>query len=534
MRGVSAVGIDLGTTYSVVAAVDASGTPQVLRNREGDYLTPSVVFFDGEAPMVGAAAAAAGALRPHDYIELVKRSIGDADWRCVTAQGTSYGAEEISAMLLRRLVDDAAQQLGRSCSEVVITVPAYFDDARRRATADAGIIAGLDVLRIVNEPTAAALAYGFGEAVGGNRTPVTLLVYDWGGGTFDVTLVRIAGNDYTVLATAGDRNLGGFDIDNALMCYVDERVLDQGGCSSLDSDVAELMLRERCEAAKRELSSAPETTVTVDYATSPHHERAPNHEQAQRRVPISRPVFAELTAPLLRRTEEIVAEVLTDARLGSGELSAVLLVGGSTRMPMVSRMLRRVTGAPVRGDTHSAVHPDHAVALGAAILADHAAALRRGEALPKNAQPENYSRPLSIHDVTAHSLGLVARSAATGAEINSIVIERNTPLPAQGRQRFHTLAENQREILVVVTQGEDVDPSYVTVVGSARIDVPASKDSVEVEVVIGYDEQGLIGVQVTDADNGVALGEFSIDRQANVDAAELTRMRRSLQTLEIE
>ncbi len=523
------VGIDLGTTYSVVAAIGSSGTPQVLCNREGDYLTPSVVFFDGEAPLVGAAAVAAGAMKPQDCIELVKRNIGDASWRCVTEQGTSYGAEEISAMLLRRLADDAEQQLGQPCSEVVITVPAYFDDARRRATADAGIIAGLDVLRIVNEPTAAALAYGFGEAAGGSRLPVTLLVYDWGGGTFDVTVVRIAGDDYTVLATAGDRNLGGFDVDNALMRHVDESVLDQGGPSSLDSDVAELMLRERCEAAKRELSSAPETTVVVECATLQYP------DQRQYRVSITRPAFAELVAPLLRRTEEIVAEVLADARLDHGELSAVLLVGGSTRMPMVPRMLRRVTGAPIRGDIHSAVHPDHAVALGAAILADHAAALRRGRAQLDAARLRQRSGPrrLSIHDVTAHSLGLIARCAMTGAEINSIVIGRNTPLPAQGRQRFHTLAEHQREILVVVTQGEDVDPSYVTVVGSARINVPASRDSVEVEVIIGYDEQGLICVRVEGADSGVALGEFGIDRQANVDAAELARMRQSLQALNV-
>ncbi|MGH3546216.1 MAG: Hsp70 family protein, partial [Mycobacteriales bacterium] len=211
------MGIDLGTTYSVVAAVDVSGAPRVLPNREGGYLTPSVVFFDGEDAVVGADAAAAALTQPADCVELVKRSIGDANWRCVTARGLSYSAEEISAMLLRRITADAARQLGSPCSEVVITVPAYFDDARRRATADAGIIAGLDVLAIVNEPTAAALAYGFGEAAGGSRAPVTLLVYDWGGGTFDVTVVRISGDDYTVLATAGDRNLGGFDIDNALM-----------------------------------------------------------------------------------------------------------------------------------------------------------------------------------------------------------------------------------------------------------------------------------------------------------------------------
>ncbi len=519
MKCVFGLGIDLGTTYSVVAAIDAAGVPRVLDNRDGESLTPSVVYFDGEKPIIGSAAVVAGGVTPQNCIELVKRHIGDTSWKHCTISGTQYTAEQISAILLRRLADDAALALGQPCSEVVITVPAYFDDARRRATADAGIIAGLDVLSVLNEPTAAALAYGFGRGATSSHVPATVLVYDWGGGTFDATVVRIHDDEYTVLATAGDRNLGGFDIDNAVMLHVDSCVVAQGGPSSLDSDVAELLLRGRCEQAKRALSSVPETLITVDCGAVSY----PVH--------LARPTFANLTAPLLRRTEEIVAEVIIDAGVQAGDLSVALLVGGSTRAPMVSRMLQRVTGVPVRQD----VHPEQAVALGAALVAASASAARRGvvsreyKAAPFAGQ--HITNRLVVHDVTAHSLGLIARCSQTGAEINSVLIRRNTPLPAQGRQRFHTLAENQREILVVITQGEDPDPRYITIVGSARMPVPPSEESVEVEVLIGYDEQGLIGVRVADPHTGVPLGEFSIDRQANVDVQEIERMRQSLQTL---
>ncbi|MGH3426440.1 MAG: Hsp70 family protein, partial [Mycobacteriales bacterium] len=363
-----------------------------------------------------------------------------------------------------------------------------------------------------NEPTAAALAYGFGRSAGGDGAPVTVLVYDWGGGTFDVTVVHIAGSEYQVLATAGDRNLGGYDIDNALMLYVDEQVIAQGGTSSLDSDVAELMLRDKCERAKRELSDIGETTVTVEDGRRAY------------RVEVTRPRFSELVHPLLQRTEEIVTEVMADAGVRRGDPYAALLVGGSTRIPAVTRMLQRVTGARVRHD----VHPEEAVALGAALLADRLSAQRGRSSSGDSSAAANQ---LVVRDVTAHSLGLIARSPQTGVEINSIVIGRNAPLPARGRQRFHTLAENQDEILVVVTQGEDTDPAYVTVVGSARIPIPPSDESVEIDVVIGYDEQGLIEVSVVDTNGDVPLGEFSIDRQANVDADEVLRMRQSLNAL---
>jgi molecular chaperone DnaK len=495
-----AVGIDLGTTFSAVAVVDLAGRPVILPNADGDQTTPSVVYFDGERPVVGLAARRAATIAPQECIEFVKRHIGDPAWRFETADGTAYTAEQISALILRRLADDAAAALGQPCNEVVITVPAYFDEARRRATADAGRIAGLDVLRVFNEPTAAALAFGYGA-----DRDESLLVYDLGGGTLDVTAVRLAGGTCEVLATAGDRNLGGFDFDNALMVYVNNCVAAAGGPNLLDGDLLEAELRDKCEQVKRRLSTLPEAVVGI----------------GQYQVEVVRPTFESITRTLLRRTEEVAMEVLAESGLRRGELTSVLLVGGSTRMPMVPAMLERVTG--VRADR--SVHPDEAVALGAAVEAD-AIVRRRGRVAPGTVR-----RPIEIHDVTSQSLGVVARSTETGEQINTILIERNSPIPCEGRRSYRTVAENQREILLVVTEGDDEDLQYVTVVGVARIALSPHRESVPVEIVLAYDEEGMIHVSVDEAETGRRLGELEIDRQANLDAQEVERMRAALRSL---
>jgi len=505
---VAAIGIDLGTTYSAVAAVGPDGESTVLPNREGSSVTPSVVCFQGERPLVGMAARRAVSVGAGECVEFVKRHMADPSWRFVTERGTAYTAEQISALILRRVAEDAATALDEPCREAVITVPAYFDDARRRATADAAHIAGLDVLRIVNEPTAAALAFGYGA-----DRDETLLVYDLGGGTFDCTVMRMGRGRFDVLATAGDRNLGGFDVDNALMLYVAERIDAAGGPwlfdSSLDDGTLEDALRQRCEQAKRMLSTLPEARVVIDV------------KGVDYTVELTRLTFEDLTRPLLRRTEEIVLDVLDEARVTRGTLGSVLLVGGSTRMPMVAAMVQRVTG--VRPDR--SVHPDEVVALGAGILADVVAKARRGG----GPRPQ---RTVVVHDVTSHGLGVLARAADTGEQVNSVVIPRNTPIPAKGARRYRTLAENQREVLLVVTEGDDEDHRYVTVVGSTRLAVPARSSAVEVDVVISYDADGIISVTLVEAGTDRALGEFEIDRQANLDAAEVDRMRAALRSLQ--
>jgi molecular chaperone DnaK len=506
---VSAVGIDLGTTFSAAATVAGNGEPYVLRNREGHSTTPSVVCFRSEKPVVGLPARRSVTAAPADCVEFVKRHMGDPAWRFPTSSGEEYTAEQISALILRRIREDAETALNSPCSEAVITVPAYFDDARRKATADAGEIAGLDVLRVLNEPTAAALAFGYNA-----DREETLLVYDLGGGTFDCTVMRMGYGRFDVLATAGDRNLGGFDFDNALMIHVSELMQKATGiwllAPGIDDGETEAILREHCEQAKRQLSSLPEAKVAVDVDGGEHV------------VTVARPTFEALTRPLLRRTEEIVQEVMEEAGIGFGQLGSVLMVGGSTRMPMVTAMVEKVTG--VRADR--SVHPDEAVALGAAVLADVLSNARR--------KPDPRPRSnISVNDVTSHGVGVVARARDSGEQVNSIVIPRNTPIPCQGRRRFRTLAEKQREVLLVVTEGDDPDLRYVTVVGSARLSIPPKSGAIEFDIALSYDADGIIHVTLTEPDDGPQIAEFDIDRQANLDAADIARMRTALRSLEV-
>jgi molecular chaperone DnaK len=289
------------------------------------------------------------------------------------------------------------------------------------------------------------------------------------------------------------------------MRHVDECVRAAGGPALLDGEMLEAELRDRCEQAKRALSTLPDTVVRVTAGGQQYD------------VEVNRLTFESLTRALLRRTEEIVTEVLADS--GDARIGAALLVGGSTRMPMVPAMIERVTG--VRADR--SVHPDEAVALGAAIQAD---ALARRDSPPRTGRG-----PVDVLDVTSQSLGLLARSTATGRQTNSIVIPRNTPIPCEGRRRYRTLAENQREILLEVTEGDDEDPRYVTIVGSAWVAIPPRPESLLIDIVMSYDEDGMIGVSVVEAESDRPIGEFGIDRQANLDEQEVDRMREALRVL---
>ena len=292
-----AVGIDLGTTNSAVSVVRPTGKPEVLKNKEGDSITPSVVLFQSfggpDEPLVGEQAKRQAAAFPDDIVQHVKRYMGDPSWRFDSSSGAQYSAEEVSAIILKRLKEDAEIALGEEVTDAVITVPAYFDDARRTATKQAGQIAGLNVLRVLNEPTAAALSYGIDADANG-----TVLVYDLGGGTFDVTILKIAGTEFEVIATDGDRNLGGFDFDNALMSYLNEELKKQGAPDALEDIALMASLREKAEFAKKALSTVPKTNVQFS-ANDQHY-----------RVPLTREEFNEVTQSLMVRTQELVADVL--------------------------------------------------------------------------------------------------------------------------------------------------------------------------------------------------------------------------------
>ena len=349
-----AIGIDLGTTYSAVAILQEDGKPSILPNIEGQNITPSVVLFPDAAsgsdePLVGDMAKHSAATAPLDVVQFVKRQMGDPNWRFESANGHSYTAEEVSAVILKKLKNDAEIALGQPITDAVITVPAYFDDARRTATRQAGQIAGLNVLRVLNEPTAAAMSYGLSQKKNG-----TVLVYDLGGGTFDVTIMDINDGEFDVLATDGNRNLGGFDFDNRIAEYVFEQIKEQGIERDVRTDdalVAEI--REKSEIAKKSLTTVAQATImlTVD--------------GKHVRIRITRDEFESRTEDLLNTTKELVEDAMESAGKSWSDIDHLLLVGGSTRMPMVRKMMSTLSGK----DPELNVNPDEAVAIGAAIQA---------------------------------------------------------------------------------------------------------------------------------------------------------------------
>jgi molecular chaperone DnaK len=510
------VGIDLGTTYSAVAVVNRHGQPELLPNREGEYLTASVVFFDGEAPVVGTAAKNLAIVEPENVVQFVKRHMGESSWKFITEAGSEYSAEEISAIILRRLADDAAAALGEPIDRAVITVPAYFKDAERQATRDAGKMAGLDVVRIVNEPTAAALAFGSQGDFKGR-----VVVYDLGGGTFDVTVLDVSEGELRALSTGGDRSLGGVDWDNELISWLDESFVNGGGKSLLDDPRSLQELREKAEKAKLTLSQLSTTKIVL------------SHEGSQQTIEVTREHFEELTRGLLNRTQVILEETLEDAGLRWPDVSRVLLVGGSTKMPAVATLVQSITGlAPSKE-----VHPDEVVALGAAILAEvtiHEESASAGHEAAARGAEETGLVEVNISDVTAHSLGLSIVNTQTGQLYNDIVIERGTSLPCRQEKSYFTVRDNQTQWEVKVNQGEEEDLKFATSVGTGTIhlDRPLS-NRYPIRVDFSYDVDGLIHIDAFDGQTGLHWGEVEIRRSSNLSDAEVDERTQRIADLSV-
>jgi len=447
---------------------------------------------------------------PDDVVQFVKRKMGDRTWKFATSDDRQYSAEEVSAIILRRLKEDAELALGAPVTDAVITVPAYFDDARRKATIDAGVIAGLNVRRVLNEPTAAALAYGLDTQATGK-----VLVYDLGGGTFDVTIMEISAGSFEVIGTFGDRNLGGFDWDNELMKYLNEQVLRQGGPDLLDDDLRTAELRDKAELAKRTLTTTTETKVFI------------SADGRTFTLPVNRDTFNGLTRGLLGRTEDITESALDDVGLTWNDIDKLLLVGGSTRMPMVQEMIRRVSGK----EPERSVNPDEAVALGAAIQA-HLCAMEDGEsALPELAGIKGGK--IKVADVAAHGLGILALDTETSILRNWVLIEHNSKVPVFGTDLFRTLEDNQVAWNVRVTEGDDIDPSYVTVVGESTCRLPPYPRGAPMEVKMSFDIDGVIHAEIFDATTGKKIGDMEIDRVSNLTASQIATAKQEIQKLEI-
>jgi molecular chaperone DnaK len=472
----TAVGIDLGTTYSVVAYIDDAGRPATIVNANGELLTPSVVLFDDGGPVVGAEAVKAAPLEPHRVAECAKRDMGKPEYR-KTINGQKYRPEVISSLILKKLRNDAERKLG-PIKKVVVTVPAYFDEPRRQATASAAKMAGLDVLDLMNEPTAAAIAFGHQEglltktgAPAGDK-PLQVLVYDLGGGTFDVTIVKIEPSDFRVVATDGDVTLGGKDWDEKLVAIIADKFKAQHGSDPRQSPESMQELQQAAEQAKKALSERQKAVAYV------------NHAGKRAKIEVSREEFEKATAALLGRTRTTTEIVVLQAGLTWKDIDRVLLVGGSTRMPQVEKMLRELTGkTPDRS-----LSPDEAVAHGAALYAD---------LLLKQRGLGGSGADFDVTNVNSHSLGIVAIEKDSKRKINRILIPKNTPLPCSVRSRFKTFKDNQRTIGVRVLEGESELPEACTQVGECIIrDLPPNLPAGwPIEVVYKYTEDGLLKVK---------------------------------------
>ena len=487
------IGIDLGTTYSAVAYLDAQGRPTTIPNAAGHHITPSVVLFGADGIVVGEEAVQAAALEADRVAECVKRDMGAKHFRKPVG-GEHLPPEVISSYILRKLKADAERRVG-PVRHAVVTVPAYFDEARRRATVNAGKLAGLDVLDILNEPTAAAIAYGHqqgllsaaGAAAGGR--PVRLLVYDLGGGTFDVTVMEVGGDHFRAVATDGDVRLGGRDWDEKLVGIVADRFRAEHREDPRQNPESLYDLYRAAEGAKRTLSERDRATVVVA------------HVGTRFRTAVTRPEFEEATRPLLERTRATTEIVLLQSGLSWADIDRVLLVGGSSRMPAVGRMLRELTGR----EPDRSVSPDEAVAHGAALYADLL--------VQKRGLGTGHTR-FSVTNVNSHSLGMVGREPATGRRVNTVLIRKNSPLPAAVTRRFKTAKADQRSLLVRVVEGEGEQPEACSPVGQLVVrGLPAGLPAGwPVEVGYRYEENGCLRVSARLVGHDVkAAAEFVRD-----------------------
>jgi len=461
-----AVGIDLGTTNSVVAVLEG-GEPAVIANAEGNRTTPSIVAFKSEEVLVGELAKRQAITNPDNTVRSIKRHIG-SNWK-QNFEGKDYTPQEISARILQKLKRDAESYLGDDVTDAVITVPAYFNDAERQATKEAGQIAGLNVLRIINEPTAASLSYGLE-----NNEDQKILVFDLGGGTFDVSILEISEGVFEVKSTSGDSKLGGDDWDQRVMDWLIDKFKSSTGIDLSNDKMAIQRVQEGAEKAKIELSSTSETEINLPFITA--NDAGPQHLLEK----LSRSEFEKITADLVERTKEPVEKALSDAGMEFTDIDHVILVGGSTRMPSVQQLVKSLTGK----DPHKGVNPDEVVASGAAIQAG----VLKGDV-----------KDVLLLDVTPLTLGVETKGG-----IMTKMIERNTTIPTKRSEVFSTAENNQTQVEIHILQGEREMASGNKSLGRFTLtDIPAAMAGTpQIEVTFDIDANGIVNVNAKDLGTG--------------------------------
>ncbi len=526
------LGIDLGTTFSAMAFVDRHGKCNILPNAEGHPTTASVIhFYDRDACVVGEEAVKMVVVDANNVVRFIKRYMGEPDYT-MEFFGKTYTPQELSAIILRKLKDDAEEALGRPVNDAVITVPAYFNAAQRSATADAGSLAGFNVLSIINEPTAAAISYGV-ERIGTDRN---ILVFDLGGGTFDVTVMEIRGASLRTVASDGNAELGGKDWDDRLLNHVADSFQRQFGLDPRDDPQPYQELYERCLHAKISLSTKPRAVIPVNYR---------GHRAV---VPVTRDEFESITADLLAQCEDTCNIVLEKARMKWSDIDEFIFAGGSTRMPMVHEMLRRLSGK----EAAKGVNPDECVAVGAGLAAvfrhrpNHPAlqAYRGSGATPElelgelssasgGGQPQRVGLPgVRITDVATHPLGIVVLDANLKERIVNLIPEF-TPLPCDKRGRFAYAYDNMTAVRVEITEGHGDSRDEVTVIGDVVLDkLPPRPRGTPIEVVYRYTVNQILEVDVTDVETRHTR-RARINLRGSIDEAQKAEARERIRQASI-